>query len=167
MRKIAVYKIFEWRSCWIISWKRFVTSWGNVCWQDLILCLLSLLHLCFCILRHLEYILMLEFGSVIQPWTTIDEPCLTLVVNSNWQLILQLISRASKLLVTEGLQHEPDLTKRSFYWILSGGAYWENRVPCMPYWLMVIWIWEHGLVETKCKLCLVVIFGSLRINWEF
>lgn len=83
--------------------------------------------------------------------TTVDEPCLTPVVNSNWQLILQLISRASKLLVTEGLQHEPDLTKRSFYWVLSGGAYWENRVPCMPHWLMVILVWEHGLVETKCR----------------
>lgn len=118
-------------------------------------------------LRHLEYILMVEFGSAIQPRTTVDEPCLTSVVNSNWQLILQLISRASKLLVTEGLQHEPDLTKRSFYWILSRGAYWENMVPCMPHWLMVIWVWEHGLVETKCKLRLVVVCGSLRINWEW
>lgn len=117
---------------------------------------------------RLEYILMLWFLILMelsQPRTTFDEPWLTPVVNCNWRLILQLISRASKLLVTKGLQHEPDLTKRSFYWILSG----EPTEKTCFLASHTDWCWfgfGYGLVETKHKGRSVVVCGSLRTNWE-
>ncbi len=121
----------------------FLTSWGSICRSDV---LLYLHHYFVCSWlggTWNMHNLLLWFGSVIQPWTTVSEPCLTQETNTNWRLILQLISRASKLFVTEGLQHEPDLTKRSFYYILSEGTHWGNMVPYMPHWLMVNWVWEH------------------------
>ncbi len=123
MRKIAVYKTFGWGSWWIFFKKICYLLRKHL--SKIFATLFAITSLfVFLIGMHLEYALspILWFGSVIQPWTTVSEPCLTPVSNTNWRLILQLISRASKLLVTEDLQHEPDLMKRSFYWILSEGA---------------------------------------------
>lgn len=124
----------------------------------------SLLYLCSCLGGWSIFSCFdLELS---QPRTTFDEPCLTPVVNCNWRLILQLISRASKLLVTKGLQHEPDLTKRSFYWILSREPTEKTSFLASH----IDWWWfgfGHGLVESKHKGRLVVVCGSLRTYWEW